>query len=51
MVAVSVGEGVSVTVVVIVGRGLANTPLPHPDNKIESPIIKTSIFFIRFLSD
>ena len=49
-VAVSVGgRGVDVIVIVAVGSGLANTPAPHPDNKIDSPIIKINIFFICFL--
>jgi hypothetical protein len=42
-VAVSVGGG---SVAVIVEIGLANRPVPHPDNKIDSPIIKINIFFI-----
>ena len=40
------GGGVAVFVIVAVGICPANTP--HPDNKIDSPISKTSIFFIRF---
>jgi hypothetical protein len=39
----SVGGG---SVAVVVEVGLANTPVPHPDNKIEIPIIKAIIFFI-----
>jgi hypothetical protein len=40
------GGGVAVFVIVAVGICVANTP--HPDNKIDNPINKTSIFFIRF---
>lgn len=29
--------------------GSANTPVPHPDNKIDIPKNKANIFFIRFL--
>jgi hypothetical protein len=44
-VAGSVG-GRDVIVIVIVRIGLANTPVPHPDNKIDIPMIKINIFFI-----
>jgi len=47
-VAVPVG-GRGVNVVVGVEVDSASIPVPHPDNKIESPIIKINIFFIRFL--
>ena len=47
-VAVLVG-GRGVKVVVGVEVGSANTPVPHPDNKIDIPKNKANIFFIRFL--
>ena len=47
IVAVAVGEDVTVTVAVAVG--LANTPAPHPDNKIDNPKNKMATFFIQFL--
>jgi hypothetical protein len=50
-VTVEVAVGEEVTVIVAVGCGFANMLVPHPDNKIEIPIIKIIVFFICFLSD
>jgi hypothetical protein len=44
-VAVPVG-GSGVDVMVAAEVGAAKIPIPHPDNKIDSPIIKTNIFFM-----
>ena len=49
-VAVSVGgRGVDVVVGVDVEVDSAKNPVPHPDNKIDNPMIKIRIFFICFL--
>jgi len=53
---VAVGEAVEVAVG---GRGVDDAvavgstkiAVPHPDNKIDNPMTKANIFFIRFLSD
>ena len=49
-VAVSVGGiGVDVVVGIDVEVDSAKNPVPHPDNKIDNPMIKINIFFICFL--